>query len=264
MRLKADDVYRLVSLRFCRDLKLEKQRGLDRLQGLTLEGSIQPEKARIWVRTDLELVFQGIPKCGSTSMTNYFRMLRRNGSYRPRKPIRRVHQLSRSQFASARHFTKFVLVRNPYYRVLSAFVEKNGRPGFDHFPGLIDLSPGGFATFLRYLASDGLHEDKHWAPIVNQLPWPIEEFDYVLHLENLTAEFAEMLHAENLWLPSKKGVTEQHRVDKLRPGKLTASRDLATRFYTPALAELVAQLYREDFVLLGYSLEMVDASHESF
>ncbi len=256
----ADDLYRLVSLRFCRDLKLEKQRGLDRLQGLTLDENLQLEKARIWVRTDLELVFQGFPKCGSTSMTNYFRSLRRNGSYRPRKPIRRVHQLSRNQVVSARHFTKFALVRNPYYRVLSAFVEKNSRPEFDHFPGLNNLSPGAFATFLRYLASDGLHEDKHWAPIVNQLPWPLEEFDYVLHLENLTTEFEEMLLAENLRLPGKKGVTEQHRVDKLRPGKITASRDLARKFYTPALAELVAQLYQEDFVLLGYPLEMVDAS----
>ncbi len=251
-----DKVYRLATFRGLRNLKAEREWGLKRLEGIDFgEGSKifeAPENARgIWVRSDLPLVFQTLLKSGSTSMRNYFHEVQKKEAWTKTR-ARPLHRLSRKSARLVGSSRKFTQARNPYTRVLSAFVEKNPRPQFAQVPGMGDLSPDGFAKFLRFLQTGGLHEDRHWMPMVDQLSWPVEAFDYILHLENLQSEFQRMLDEENLFHARKNGTGEPHWVDKHRPGKVTGSGRLLNDFYTPQLEKIVSNLYQDDFASFGY------------
>lgn len=251
-----DEIYRLATFRGFRNLNAERERAFKRLEGVDfgedfhLSASATVPRG-IWVRVDLGLVFQTLLKSGSTSMTHLFRQIQR-----PKNPIRLrakpLYGLSRKSAVKVKSFKRFTQARNPYSRVLSAFVEKNPRPEFAHFPGMGDLSPHGFATFIKFLRHGGLHEDKHWMPMVDQLSWPVRSFDYIFHLENLQSDFQHMLETEKLTLPRRANTSKPHWVDKYRPGKITRSGLLLREFYSPSIEEIVDELYENDFGAFSY------------
>jgi hypothetical protein len=186
-------------------------------------------------------------------MVNYFRRLEADGQiFTRRKPIRLIWQLPPEKALAATGYRKYVIVRNPFTRVLSAFRQRNGLPGYFHYPGLSDRTPKGFAEFIGFLDAEGLRADKHWTPIVDQLTWPVEDFDYILHLENISSEFQKMLQIEKLRLPKRQDVSRPHRVDRSRLGKITSSASQTARYYTSDLEKTVARLYEEDFSAFGY------------
>jgi hypothetical protein len=130
---------------------------------------------------------------------------------------------------------KFTFVRDPYARVLSAYLDKV-RTGAKITPIAT------FTEFCRYLAAGGLHANAHWAPQSSLLLLPIERFDFIGKVENIKEDLSRVFAHLDL-KPSEP---------RLAGPPVTNARDLVEKEYTPDCRETVRRLYRRDFELFGY------------
>ena len=146
-------------------------------------------------------------------------------------------------------YFKFIFVRNPYARVLSAYLNKGqlgARRGrkFGQKESLVG-TPAGFEHFCRYLAGGGLCKDPHWHPQNGLCPFPPEELDFIGRAETLLEDL-QRLHVQ-IGLPWQ-GITQAGP-------KPTRAGQRVKEFYSDESRQLVASLYAEDFRRFGYSLE---------
>lgn len=213
----------------------------------------------------------GIPKCG---VSRWRRLLRRvmgeatwadNQAHNPRaNGLAYVSQLSPraanrvlfpSQDAARRYFT-FIIVRNPFARVLSAWLDKKDFSSFN--------LPQDFAAFVAMLEQEHEHENiegtadslnEHFAPMSSFCGVRTGvAFDFVGRLEEIDAwgpRLVEYLGIANYTLDgwnnksffpnSAESVAHNHNAyDKL------------DQHYTPDLMARVAKLYETDFTYFGY------------
>ena len=155
------------------------------------------------------------------------------------------------RIAEHRPYT-FTVVRNPFTRVLSAWLDKiRGetlqRQQFCHAYGLPVDADISFLDFLRALDPDATVMDKHWRSQAQNVYAHSLDIDSVYHLENFDANAATL--AERLELDS--GFTTR------KPHATGASRKVR-EFYCDESVELVQTLYAEDFRLFGYSPDIAD------
>lgn len=197
--------------------------------------------------------YNRVPKAANTTITQ---ALFNHTTYRPDR-ARRDHpkyQFQRPLFLSGHEVKrletkawKFTFVRDPYSRVLSAYLDKVGRK---RHQGQRFLSwaerhhqPSSFLGFCRYLEAGGLFLDMHWAPQVSILCLPLELFDFIGRVESLDQDLGRVL--ETLF-------DVQLNSPLPRAGTHTAANDKLTTAYGPEEREIVNRLYADDFEKLGY------------
>ena len=151
-----------------------------------------------------------------------------------KKAFPRPSELTAAQMEAFERCFKFTFVRDPYARVLSAYLDKV-RTG-------VKMTPITFAEFCRYLAEGGLHANAHWAPQSSLLLLPIERFDFIGRVENMNEDLSHVFAHLGL----KPGEP------RLAGPPATNARDLVEKEYTPECRETVRRLYRSDFELFGY------------
>ncbi len=143
----------------------------------------------------------------------------------------------------------FVVVRNPYSRVLSAFLDKFRDDEYRQLYGSFDLTPEGFAAFVAWLQEGGLSKNAHWDLQTKFLLLPLDEYDVVVRFENFEEGMLSLLKSNGF-------VPPEDRLKGLYPSdanKKTSSDLRVKEFYTPELADIVARLYARDFEGIGYS-----------
>ena len=164
----------------------------------------------------------------------------------------------------------FAMVRNPYTRVLSAYLDKIARridgpkPGragrdeaFDRMVERIEafradaLDPAAFPrisfeVFLRWLEADASPacRNEHWAPQTAILGQWIDRCDGIGRFEAMDRDAPVILRA----MGSRVSFPDQAKIRF----PATAASDRLAEHYTPAAAEIVRRLYAADFARLGY------------
>jgi dermatan 4-sulfotransferase 1 len=89
-------------------------------------------------------------------------------------------------------YFKFTFVRNPYTRVLAAYLDKivsNEAGKRDMVAKFLNKSADSeisFNDFLDYLENGGIEHNAHWARQRDLLSIPIDEFNFIGRTENLT------------------------------------------------------------------------------
>ena len=155
-------------------------------------------------------------------------------------------------------YSFFTVVRNPWTRTLSAFLDKiaNGPPcKYGTVPGFGINSREGFEAFVSFLSKGGLHSNHHWKPQEDALLLPPSRFQSICRLENLADELPPALAAMGLTVPDPERLHQPHSIESRQDGKLThASSRLAT-YYTSETVQTIAHLFNGDFELGGYSLD---------
>ena len=148
---------------------------------------------------------------------------------------------------------RFCFVRDPYARLLSAYLDKVGYKQdpaaevFDHYRrdrADPDTSVS-FAEFIAWLEAgrDRIGQwNPHWRPMARLLRPDLIAYDLIGRLETFEADFA-VLSARIGQSPAAAVVAVPH---------LTRAADRLAEFYTPALRDRVATLYAEDFAAFNY------------
>ncbi len=167
-------------------------------------------------------------------------------------------------------YFKFAVVRNPWGRAVSCWLSKVRAPDervarlIEPYPGLHPGMP--FDAFVDWLASDhGRDElaDRHW---VSQHRFLVNSegrlaVDFVGRYERLQADFD--LVCDRLGLPRTEIPTLNTR-DTYRGFTERYSQDENHSYYldwlTPRTAGLLAERYRTDIEMFGYSCPLLDAA----
>ena len=170
-------------------------------------------------------------------------------SLKAKKYFMRPSQISFEQMNDFEKLFKFTIVRNPYTRTLSAYLDKIVRrkaviPSFNYKS---DRIPS-FLDFCKYLEHEGLYENSHWAPQTDVLLLPIVSFDYIGKLESLDEDLR--------WIFNH--IAPQRNLHPLRshiPHQTNANKKLS-QYYDDHSRQIVASLYKDDFDIFGYSVEL--------
>ena len=217
---------------------------------------------------ELRVVFNRIKKAGNSSVTAFLWDLAAEERGERAQSIRAAKKTalspSRANWQEAlimRDYTYFTVVRNPYDRALSAFLQKvsRGQEGNDSrkrrfrvVPGWGEPSPEGFAKFVDFLANGGLKHDRHWWPQVELLIMPFERFDVVGRLETLSDDMARLLEVIGRDPAKAETLKRPHPLEAKQPNKITGATSKRAAYYTPELAATVRRLYAADFETFGY------------
>ena len=197
---------------------------------------------------NLQLAYNRIKKNANTSTMIQLRKLeadvQENGDTAKSNTLH-ITSAPIGEIARLRSYTFFVIVRNPYTRVLSAFLSKFGRKDQQYVRRFryFDLNPAGFHDFVSWLQDGGLSRDKHWDLQSKVLLLPLEKFDVVVRIENYSEEMRQLLSFRKLEVSS---------ADTLRHTKGTGASKHVQSFYTPEIADKVYRMFEADFDALCY------------
>ena len=165
---------------------------------------------------------------------------------------------SKRDRASLKEFSFFTVVRNPWTRTLSAFLDKIANGPHDKYgaiPGFGDNSKAGFEAFIAFLSNGGLQANHHWKPQNDALLLPASHFQTICRLENLSDELPLALAKTGLSLPDAERLQQPHKIESQQHSKLTRASSKLQRYYSATSVKAVADLYSADFKLGGYSLD---------
>ena len=174
-------------------------------------------------------------------------------------PIARISSLSevdQKNVLNDPDFYRFAFVRNPFARLLSAYISKIDRSllpkaeilavlkGVDA-KEITDLTePVDFPTFIDVICSqDRVRMDPHWNHQCDQLI--IEKIDYhkIGRFENLESDFKEV--CEKIFPGREINLTQS--------ANKTGSTDLISEYFDEGLTSKVYQVFYDDFNAFGYS-----------
>ena len=216
------------------------------------------------------LVYVNAPKCGCSSIKRTLLQIEMDRGRLPRLALERItpeqitpelvhlanpmdpQRIDDLRFlADARAFT---VVRNPYTRVLSAYLDKirdydeNVTPGFEARHGVraADLDLAGFLERIRRERPEDM--EPHWAPLSSLLGLGLIAYGHVGKLEAMDEFFRDVLGRFSDSLPGVLRL-DDHRRD--------ASARLRQSYDARTLA-LVEEIYARDFESFGYRPGQLD------
>jgi hypothetical protein len=148
---------------------------------------------------------------------------------------------------------KFAIVRNPYSRTLSAWLNKFGKEGpkTERFKEKLGLSGAvSFAQFVEAIGRQTPSEmDPHWRVQGANIYAELIRYDRFVKFENYEAEFGDIMRRHFGSAP----------IRNVRKGETDAGAKIAAH-YTNDIAKEVARIYASDFRMFGYSTDIARAN----
>jgi hypothetical protein len=205
------------------------------------------------VNHDQRYVFINNPKCASSTVKRELWDLERAKGRRKGEPTpTSIHGngfLKGAATEGTEDYFWFAVVRNPYTRILSAYLDKLGSgfraPGaaFRFQAGLPQRAKVTFETFVRSVSKSLPYEDdRHWAPQTDNLLSGAFRIDCLGSVENMPGLLRR--------LGDEIGIV---RPDPSRSRHATGAVNKVAEYFTPELRDLVVEKYSEDFAFFGYS-----------
>lgn len=163
-------------------------------------------------------------------------------------------------FVARSDIFKFCFVRNPYSRLLSAYLNKikGNRP--EKLDVLIHLNSNypdleqeiSFPAFIDIIRNQTPREmNTHWRPQYYQTFQNQISYDFVGRLENFDADLSYVL---SKFRPNYAEFIS----NELRHA--TGADDLLNEYYTPELGKIVREIYEVDFESFGYDTRLCPVS----
>jgi hypothetical protein len=169
---------------------------------------------------------------------------------RAKARVPHLGDLGWSELPALRRFLIFTVVRDPYARTLSAYLDKfrGGDKHLDRFGTRIAAFDGGsvsFRGFCRYLAAGGEAENAHWMR-QTRITRLADRIDLVGRVETLDADLPRIL--------ATLGSAPTGPIRRAGPAPTGAASRLAEH-YDAECRRLVARVYAADFAAFGYPLD---------
>lgn len=141
---------------------------------------------------------------------------------------------------------RIVIVRDPFSRTLSAFLDKFRSPYFQRDFGPFDLTPEGFSGFLAYLEDGGLRTNSHWSPQTDRLLLAPEQYDAVVSFSSFPDAFLRVLER---WVPDVGQKWADFSQDKIQGPPRTDAGAKVAAFYNEDDIARVECLYGKDLTV---------------
>lgn len=206
----------------------------------------------------LQLYFNRIPKNANTYVM--LRLAALNGNAllerdKIRKETKTPLDLTSAEMKIFSNYTKFVVIRNPFTRILSAFLNKigSGHKKYSRYHGFANPSRSGFQSFLEQLNSLPKKDtDPHfWPQCDHLLLRSISSYDAILKFERLDRDLDDLFFKVGLIRDSTEALVKSF--NDLDAGKATNASEKAAQYFTDTSAELTRSIFAKDFSALDYS-----------
>lgn len=149
------------------------------------------------------------------------------------------------------HYFKFTFVRNPYTRIISAYLNKiipNEDGKRNQVAKFIGKSPDAeisFSDFLEYLEQGGINQNAHWARQSDLISIPLRELDFIGKTENITDDLNCVL---------EKIFKNEPQIISVREHQSSASQML--KEIDLEVKAKIYRIYKLDFDNFNYSSEI--------
>tara|TARA_B110000091_G_C13819680_1_gene479986 strand:- start:2821 stop:6057 length:3237 start_codon:yes stop_codon:yes gene_type:complete len=206
-----------------------------------------------------------IQKIASSTMKKFIRKITdigcsSEGDGRPQREndgcfkfLRNYGRLEASKMLTDPTWTKSIFLRDPYARILSAFLfVKNNGYTQKYCNGLI---PHNFSYFLTEIIStckNGKYTDPHFALQSDRVPskwWPY--INFIGTLENFKHDFSKLIQKVGLWEKYNSFIFSPNFNTKKHT---THANDKIETYYNVETKNIVAQYYAKDFALYKYTI----------
>lgn len=205
-----------------------------------------------------------IPKCANSTVARSLAYYDPDIDYDPEdqrgKKYKNSSHLLRTDASTVDELTQkyylFTFVRNPYSRLLSAYMDKMAREdnrAFEKTRTVVRTFSGTgrdltFEAFVNYLEKRGLYENPHWAPQTAMLPVAAGKINFVGRVENLDADLGFVVNhffgAGVYEGPVNREINRTYSAHKL------------AQYYDRNLSERVYALYKTDFDVFAYAKDL--------
>jgi hypothetical protein len=217
-------------------------------------------EVELWWTPQLPIVYVNNPKCGCSTVKN---SLKQAQASRYRREGRQSFELLNDPHVAddclkQRGVTDLMgrqsrlvisCARNPYARVLSAYLDKVESGDITQYRELGGRRPKSFEAFLDVLAATEPGSlDPHFSPQHNNLGLPDVVYDAIFYLEN----------AGSLQRALQRALGD-FELETFAPHSRRAQERMQA-FYTPRTIDLVQRIYASDFAWLGYSRDIARAT----
>ncbi len=236
------------------------------------KASIQSADARGCVDFELGFFCNRIPKAANSTVVSSLatlKMGREVGSKEAKRLFSNPSELTPATLEQFQSLYKFLFVRNPYSRTLSAYLDKvhrkkQGTRGLEAIEKVDqNAARRNFLDFLKKLQNGSLFSNAHWAPQTSILLIPYSEFDFTGRVETLDEDLGQVLQRfSGCSLSTNETVVERERaeensssVEKINPifSNATGAGSKQAFYYEEESIEIVKQLYHKDFETFRYS-----------
>jgi hypothetical protein len=197
---------------------------------------------------ELRVFYNRVPKAANTSVVFSLAKLKTGKeptTMRVKRSFAKPSDLSEQQVIEFASYFKFTFVREPYSRVLSAYLSKIARGLIKLKRARLSAKPT-FSEFCRYLAEGGLYENAHWAPQTTLMLIPLSTFDFIGKVESIDSDLRVVL--------SRLGAPDPASVAMSYSSFVGRARERAGDYYDPDSRKLIAKLYQHDFDTFGYPI----------
>ena len=207
--------------------------------------AVDSADARGCIDTQMRFFCNRIPKAANSTVVTMLAKLRFNREI-PSKQAKKLFLtpalLNSNEVQNFQHFFRFVFVRNPYTRTLSAYLDKVERRA------IRKDKPTSFKSFLYELEAGRLYSNAHWAPQSDLLLIPVDQFNFIGRTESFDSDINTV---KNQLLNNKS----DEPVKSVLSNATNATGKL-DRYYDDETIELVRSLYRQDFDTFDYPLNL--------
>lgn len=171
-------------------------------------------------------------------------------------PFQLPDDLLEEVFSSPKYF-RFSVVRNPYARILSCYLDRivpaNTAP-YRQLMIAMGRTAGeqvSFGDFVRTICQQKpFDQNNHWRLQVNEICTSATKCDFIGKQETFAQDMAQ------IWSRVGRGRSMPDFAKENLSPSITSAEKRLDEFYTPELADLVRDAYREDFKEFGYSLDL--------
>lgn len=159
--------------------------------------------------------------------------------------------------ATRRLFT-FCFVRNPYTRLLSAYLDKiqGNRPPKLSILQALGLNTGNidqdvsFDQFIHAIGKQSLRDmNPHWRPQYHQTLQGAIDYDFIGRYEDFTTDFQQVFSRLSRGALYDTVAETRHKTD---------ANDQVSEYYTEELRNRVYQIYKIDFTHFDYGTSLLD------
>ena len=206
---------------------------------------------RVVALESLSLLYSPIAKSGNTSTKAF---LADCGMQEENETLRPLLDLEWELGRKVQSWSRFTVVRNPYNRALSAYLDKAQRSHYWSIPGLSSADPNGFIEFLKWLSTRRRVRNHHFRTQQELIAWRPNRFDFIIRLETFDKQFREMISTVGGRIPSGANLNLVHPVQGIGPASkfLSESAFTSQDFFTSTAIGHIREIFAGDFTTFGY------------